>query len=165
MSNASTIPYRTGLSVRVVYEDDGTLLYCGRDVAEVLGYKAPIKAAQRIDGVTIYRRIVHWCSEKDCRRHSSKMLFLDWHGCEKMAELRKAGNRDAARLVTTLMFEKDEFGRPPAADAETPKPAEHGSAPEGGLVPEPTAPVSAPVGHRQAVDVRSFEAKLDAIIA
>lgn len=165
MSNASTIPYRTSLSVLVVYEDDGMPLYCGRDVAEVLGYKAPIKAAQRIEGVTIYRRIVPWCSEKDCRRHSSKMLFLDRHGCEKMAELRKAGNRDAARWVTTVMFEKAELGCPPATDAEAPKPAEPGPVPEGGPVPDPTAPVSAPVEHGHVADVCGCESNLDAIIA
>lgn len=41
MNKSLSIPYRLSLSVRVVYEPDGTPLYCGRDVAEVLGYKPP----------------------------------------------------------------------------------------------------------------------------
>ena len=64
MSTASTIPYRPSQSVRVVYEPNGTPLFCGRDVAEVLGYKAPIKAVERAEGVTLYRRRVSWRSAK-----------------------------------------------------------------------------------------------------
>lgn len=148
MSNASTIPYRPSQSVRVVYEPDGTPLFCGRDVAEVLGYKAPIKAVERAEGVTLYRRRVSWRSAKDCRRFSAEVLCLDRRGCEKLAEFRKEGSRDAARWVTTEMIQKAEHERP-AAPAQK----------------EPAMPAPAADEHWPPVDIRGFEAKLDAIIA
>ena len=151
MSTASTIPYRPSQSVRVVYEPDGTPLYCGRDVADVLGYKAPIKAVQRAEGVTLYRRRVNWRSPKDCRRFSAEVLCLDRQGCEKLAEFRKEGSRDAARWVTTEMIQKAELERPQAQKPPV----------------QQDAVITAPPAdeHWPPVDVRGFEAKLDSIIA
>ena len=151
MSTASTIPYRPSQSVRVVYEPNGTPLFCGRDVAEVLGYKAPIKAVERAEGVTLYRRMVSWRSAKDCRRFSAEVLCLDRRGCEKLAEFRKEGSRDAARWVMTEMLQKAELNRP--------------QAPEEPLQQEPVMPDKPADEHWPPVDVRGFEAKLDSIIA
>lgn len=150
VSSTSTIPYRPSLSVRVVYEPDGTPLYCGRDVAEILGYKAPVRAIHRAEGLTIYRRRVSWSSAKECRRLSSDVLCLDKHGCKKLAELRKEGSRDAAQWVMNEMIQKAELDRPPVTEVVTQQ------------EPAVSAP---PVGeHWPPVDVRGFEAKLDAII-
>lgn len=137
MSTASTIPYRPSQSVRVVYEPNGTPLFCGRDVAEVLGYKAP--------------RRVSWRSAKDCRRFSAEVLCLDRRGCEKLAEFRKEGSRDAARWVMTEMLQKAELNRP--------------QVPEEPLQQEPVMPNNPADEHWPPVDVRGFEAKLDSIIA
>lgn len=151
MNKSLSIPYRPSQSVRVVYEPDGTPLYCGRDVAEVLGYKAPIKAVERAEGVTRYRRRVSWRSATNCRRYSSEVLCLDRYGCEKLAEFRREGSRDAAQWVTTEMIQKAELERPPAQNPPVQQ------------APVMTAP---PVDeHRPPVDIRGFEAKLDAIIA
>ena len=155
MSSSMTIPYRPSLSVRVVYEPDGTPLYCGKDVAEILGYRAPIKAVQRAEGVTLYRRTVRWNSPKDSHRHSAQVLCLDKPGVCKLARIRMDGSRDAAQWVMSVLFRKAEDERPPLSEI-VPQPK-----------PKAEAEPPAPILSEQATvfDVRGFGAKLDAIIA
>lgn len=147
MEGTVSIKYRTSLSVRVTYEPDGTPLFCGRDVAEVLGFKGMEKAAGRIAGEHSFRRNLVW-HDSAGRKHGALVLCVDEEGCKAMAKRRMDGNRDACRWVLGDLIQEAELKRP---------------TPQG---PEPSeAAEPARTKYDSPFDIRGFEAKLDAVIA
>ncbi len=67
--------------IRVVYEPDGTPLFCATDLAACMGYSAPTKAVTRMDEITKYRRFVPWVSAK--KRGKSEAVCIDSRGVEQ----------------------------------------------------------------------------------
>ena len=154
--NASEIKYRPSLSVRVTYEEDGTPLFCGRDVAEVLGFSAPAKVVSRMDKVYCCKCYIRWCCNSG-RNHCSLVICLTEADCKELAKRKKAGNLDAFKWVTNDLIHKAKVNRPPVSKEE--KPAQSIEQP----AQNDTAPQMQATG--STFDVRHFESKLDAIIA
>ena len=46
-------------NLRTLTEEDGTILFCGKDVAEALGYEKPYNAIERHCRCTLKRGIPH----------------------------------------------------------------------------------------------------------
>ena len=149
MDSTVEIKYRTSQSVRVTYEPDGTPLFCGRDIAEVLGYKAPPKVTERLASDHSYRRKLTWYDATG-RRCGATVLCVDEAGCKAIAERRKEGNRDAYRWVVGDLIREAKLNRPAILPTESPEPRP----------PKMVAPVAG-----MPFDVQGFEAKLDAVIA
>lgn len=68
--------------IRVVFDEDGSPLYCGRDVADSMGYDAPGHAVTRFKGKTVVAPIP-WenttrkgCSSQRCFTEASMMQFI-----------------------------------------------------------------------------------------
>lgn len=148
MDGTVSIKYRTSLSVRVTYEPDGTPLFCGRDVAEVLGFKGMEKAAGRIAGEHSFRRNLVWYDAAG-RKHGALVLCVDEEGCKAMAKRRMDGNRDACRWVLGDLIREAELNRPKELELDT---------------PQEDVP-AIPASNGALFDIRGFEAKLDAVIA
>lgn len=64
MTECQTFTDKSKRQVRVIYEQDGTPLFCGNDIAAAAGYKAPGKAVsqnrRKIEAVKCY---VDWQNE------------------------------------------------------------------------------------------------------
>lgn len=157
MEGTVSIKYRTSLSVRVTYEPDGTPLFCGRDVADVLGFKGTAKAAGRIAGEHSFMRNLVWYDDAG-RKRGALILCVDEEGCKAMAQRRMEGNRDACLWVLGDMIQ----------EAILKRPAPHELAPQRPMPQRPTpseAVEPARTKHDTPFDIRGFEAKLDAVIA
>lgn len=152
MEGTVSIKYRTSLSVRVTYEPDGTPLFCGRDVADILGFKGTAKAAGRIAGEHSFMRNLVWYDDAG-RKRGALILCVDEEGCKAMAQRRMEGNRDACLWVLGDMIQ----------EAILKRPASHELAPQRPAPSEAVEP--ARTKHDTPFDIRGFEAKLDAVIA
>lgn len=153
MDNSTVFQYQASQMVRVVYEPDGTPLFCGKDVAAVLGYGAPIKAVQRLDGAAKYTRSVRW-EDGDFRMHRSDVMCLDEDGVRSLASYRRCLNAQAYRWVTQELIQMARQDRP------VPPPPVWSDDDSPFLKATPPRPsASGPF------DPAAFERKLDAIIA
>lgn len=95
-----------GTSVRTLVVEEGSPLFCGRDVASVLGYKDPVNALKlHCKGVAIYHPLetpggiqqMRFITEGDLYRliFNSKLpeaeAFEDWVVSEVLPAIRKRG--------------------------------------------------------------------------
>lgn len=110
-------------SVRVVYEPDGTPLYCASDIAACMGYEAPTKAVARTGIKPQYRRFVPWVSKH--KRGRSEAICFDRDGVERLLEHGVPSEEFEVWVLEDLIPRAEDVGREMVYHYEEPTPEPH----------------------------------------
>ncbi len=111
-------------SVRVVYEPDGTPLYCASDMAACMGYEAPTKAIARAGIRPQYRRFVPWVSKR--KRGRSEAICFDRDGVERLLEHGVPSEEFEVWVLEDLIPRAEAIGREMVYRYEEPTPEPQG---------------------------------------
>lgn len=115
MPECTTFTDKSKREVHVIYQSDGTPLFCGRDIAAAAGYKAPGKAVsqnrRKIEAVKCY---ADW--QTDTKRGKVLTYFFTAENALKFMNKKPVMNDDCKWIVNTVIPQAKEIGCRMAAE-------------------------------------------------
>lgn len=120
MPDTFTFEDKSKRMVRVVFEPDGTPLYCGADVATLAGYKSPRGALNkdRIGVETVMRRI--WWANSEKRGCVSMHCFTA-ENAKQFLQKKPVQTEAVKWFLNTVIPEAEAIGRQRAASKTEPE--------------------------------------------
>lgn len=158
--NSMTFTNRSRWSVRVVFEQDGTPLFCAVDVATLQGYQAPRRAVDsaRKKGWVTEKRLIEFVGEK--KRGVVSTYCCTAENAVKILEVKPRMTEAARWFVNTVIPEAEEIGQKKAAEMTMPpEPPQDPTAKA-----ETSQETTTPSGETMTGAAASVAARLDAII-
>jgi prophage antirepressor-like protein len=135
MPESMTFTDKSKREIHVIYESDGTPLFCSKDIATAAGYKAPSKAVsqnrRKIEAVKCY---VDW--QNETKRGKVQTYFFAAENALKFMNKKPVMNDDCKWIINTVIPQAQEIGcRMAAEKLRSEKPIAEPQK-------EPTAPLS-----------------------
>lgn len=114
IDNCTSFTNRTNLTVRVVFEEDGTPLFCAADIAKLAGYKAPGKVVREsADHAPSVKRQVNWCNGK--KNGVATAHFYTAENARAFIQLKPVRNEAIRWFLESVIPEAESQGRDRAA--------------------------------------------------
>lgn len=115
MPESMTFADKSKREIHVIYESDGTPLFCSKDIATAAGYKAPSKAVSQnrcnVDAVKYY---ADW--QTDTKRGKVMAYFFTAENAIKFMNKKPILNDDCKWIINTVIPQAQEVGCRMAAD-------------------------------------------------
>lgn len=115
MPESMTFTDKSKREIHVIYESDGTPLFCSKDIATATGYKAPSKAVSQnrcnVDAVKYY---ADW--QTDTKRGKVMAYFFTAENAIKFMNKKPILNDDCKWIINTVIPQAQEVGYRMAAD-------------------------------------------------
>lgn len=115
MPESMTFTDKSKREIHVIYESDGTPLFCSKDIATAAGYKAPSKAVSQnrcnVDAVKYY---ADW--QTDTKRGKVMAYFFTAENAIKFMNKKPILNDDCKWIINTVIPQAQEVGCRMAAD-------------------------------------------------
>lgn len=115
MPESMTFTDKSKREIHVIYESDGTPLFCSKDIATAAGYKAPSKAvSQNRCNVEAVKYYADW--QTDTKRGKVMAYFFTAENAIKFMNKKPVLNDDCKWIINTVIPQAQEIGCRMAAD-------------------------------------------------